>query len=170
FNTNMADYDSVRQMGYAYDSDGGPDTYVGISVLNQTSISYHAIFNDENDPDNPSWGLYDGFTDEEKWQAISGGVEFKTAGPGDISHVIGTGPFPIDGKAKLELGFALLAGDNLSDLQANADSAKKVWDRLLSTTVDDRDKPMQPGAFALQQNYPNPFNPLTNNFVSNSAK
>ncbi|NOY61487.1 MAG: S8 family serine peptidase, partial [Calditrichaeota bacterium] len=30
FNTNMADYDSVRQMGYAYDSDGGPDTYVGI--------------------------------------------------------------------------------------------------------------------------------------------
>ena len=161
FNTNIADYDSLRRMGYAFDSDGGPKTYVGISVLNEGTISYHAIFNDENDPDNPSWGLYDGFTDEEKWQAISGGVEFKTAGPGDISHAIGTGPFTIDGEAKLALGFALLAGDNLTDLQANADSAKKVWDQLLSTGVGDRDKPTQPGAFALQQNYPNPFNPLT---------
>ncbi|NIA30460.1 MAG: S8 family serine peptidase [Actinobacteria bacterium] len=161
FNTNMADYDSVRQMGYAYDSDGGPDTYVGISVLSQGNVSYHAIFNDENAADNPSWGLYDGFTDEEKWQTISGGLEFLTAGPGDISHVIGTGPFTIDGEANLELGFALLAGDNLTDLQANADSAKKIWEQLLSTGVDDRGKPTQPGAFALQQNYPNPFNPLT---------
>lgn len=160
FSTNRVDYDSARKLGYAFDTGNGPDTYVGMSVLTDGGVSYRAIFNDQNDPSNPSWGIYDGFTDAEKWEAISGGIEFTQAGPADVSHVIATGPFTIEANSFSELGFALVAGVDLNDLQANADAAKSLWEELFVTAVED-DKPVLPTEFSLNQNYPNPFNPTT---------
>ena len=160
YSTNVAAYDALRRIGYAFDTGNGPDTHVGLSVLNEGGVSFRAIYNDENHPENSSWGVYDGFTDSEKWQALSGGLEFTRAGPADISCLIATGPFTIEPNSSIQLGFALLAGTDLIDLQANADAAKILWDELFADEVDEM-KPKIPTEFSLKQNYPNPFNPTT---------
>jgi hypothetical protein len=159
--SNMAGWDASRKLGYAYDQGEGPTTYVGMSVLTDGGVHYFPIWNDEADPNNPTWGLYDGYSDDEKWQSISSGVPYISAGPGDISHVIAAGPFTVDGKSTLDIGFALIAGDDLKHLQANADSAASAWDALLTADVTDGGRQETPDVFQLEQNYPNPFNPYT---------
>jgi len=160
YGTNRADFDSKRNLGYAYNSseEDGPDTYVGISLLSEGDINYKAIFNDNNHADNPSWGLYDGFEDSEKWEAISSGLLNTNSGPADISHVLASGPHTIQSQQSVQIGFALVAGDNLLTIQTAADSAKSLYDRVIRTT----DPNIPPLKFELTQNYPNPFKPIEN--------
>ncbi|MFQ5605004.1 MAG: S8 family serine peptidase [bacterium] len=154
--TNVADYDHARKLGYAFGTSGNaPGTYVGMSVLSDGGVSYRAIDNGAS-----FFGTDDGFTDNEKWQTISGGVQVTRMGPADIAFVIGAGPYSLPADQSVEIGFALLAGENLSDLQANADTARALWNKLFPTAVEEP-TPVHPVRFYLNQNYPNPFNPAT---------
>jgi serine protease len=155
---NYAGFDAERNLGYITDNGFGPSIFAGTRILTSGQVQFRAIYNDENDADNPSWGLYDGFTDDEKWQAISGGVSFTEAGPADVSYVIGLGPFSIEPMDTLTLGFSLLAGNSLDALQEHADSAQKLWDNLFGNTSP---TPPIPGKYFIEQNYPNPFNQRT---------
>lgn len=157
--TNNAAYDSSRKLGYAFDSGGGPETFVGSAILTEGHPNFKAIFNNE-ELDPSGWGIYDGFTDTEKWQAISGGTVFVESGPEDISYTIASGPHSIGANQTVEIVFALAAGENLQDLQDNIDAAKTRWEELVSTNVENLN-PAMPAQFFLQQNFPNPFNPTT---------
>lgn len=161
FATNKVEYDADRRMGYAFDTGQGPRTFVGMEALSEGPMSFRAIFNDPNDPNNPSWGLYDGYTDSEKWESISSGIKFTEAGPADVSFVIAQGPFTIESNSFIQLSYALLAGENLADLQSNADSARTLWNQLFTTAVTERPSNKLPDHFVLEQNFPNPFNPET---------
>jgi len=156
YNTNMVNYDSSHRLSYAYDTGAGPDTYVGIAVLDAVGVSSRAIYNDQNHPQNSSWGLYDGFTDEEKWQSLSGGTVVSQAGPGDISHVISAGPLTLLPKDSITLHFALMAGSSLDDLQNTVERGN----HFLQTRLI-KDQPAQPTHWHLSANYPNPFNAAT---------
>ena len=157
--TNRTSYDATRGLGYLWDDSGsGPNAYVGIMTLTTPgTTSYRGIWNDDDHPSNPSWGLYDGFTNTEKWTAISGGVVLTDAGPADVSHVIGTGPFTVEAGGEINVAFALLGGSNLADLQVNADAAQSLWD----SPTDSVDPRVVPRRTHLAQNVPNPFNPTT---------
>ena len=164
FGTNMINFDNARRLGYAYDSGNGPDTYAGVMALNEGGISFRAIFNDKDDPNNNPpgrWGIYDGFTDEEKWQSISEGITYTKAGPADVSLVIGNGPYSIPAKSVRRLAYAMLAADDSTSLMTYADSAKAMWERLIIMDVSESEMAQTPGSFNLSQNYPNPFNPRT---------
>ncbi|MBN1998072.1 S8 family serine peptidase [candidate division KSB1 bacterium] len=161
FSTNMVDFDASRKLAYAYDAGNGPDTYVGCSILSDGRINYRAIYNDETHENNPGWGLYDGFTDLEKWEAISGGEVYTKAGPSDVSQVIATGPHTIDGKGNLEFGMAMLAGTDSKDLQTNAEAAQTLWQELESMDIRRPQKLYVPQNWLIKTNYPNPFNSST---------
>jgi hypothetical protein len=159
FATNVIRWTENKRLGYVYDSGTGPGTFAGVSLLTDGGFSFRAIHNDETHQNNPSWGVYDNFTDAEKWEAISGGVVHTNAGPADVSFSIGTGPFTIGSNELLEVAFAMIAGTNETDLHLNADRARAYWESTLTTAVEDGKT--LPAQFSLAQNYPNPFNPAT---------
>ncbi len=146
---NQASYDAVRRMGIVSHS----NTFVGAMSLGTANIHYRAInnltINDSN-----------GFTDAEKWQALSSGLSATFAGPADVSHVIANGPFSIPPSQSITLDYALLAANSLVELQSTATAAQVFWSQLI-TDVEDPGAPGIPTKFALLQNYPNPFNPTT---------
>lgn len=158
---NKADWDAANQMGYIWRTDNNPAIYVGVSLLSSNNPSYWAIDNDNTVAGNP-WGIYDGFTDQEKFQSLSSGIGRSQAGVTagrDVANVTGSGPYTIPANGEITIAFALIAGDNLNDLKANAIAAKTKYNTLLSVVNYNSEIP---SSFNLSQNYPNPFNPSTN--------
>lgn len=158
YSTNVAAVDTSRKLAYAYDSGTGPQEYVGTSILTSGNLNYRAIMNDGTMGD---FGIYDGYTDLEKWQSLSGGVSVDSAGPGDVSLAVSSGPHEIAAGGQLTIAFAMLAGDDLNALRSHADSALSFYNQLFWTSIDHKEHPELPARFVLNQNYPNPFNPGT---------
>ncbi len=153
YNTNMVKYDAGHKMGYVYDDGAGPDTFIGVALLDEVGVSSRAIWNEGSNPRNTTWGIYDGFSDAEKWECLSSGANHTEAGPGDVSHVIAAGPFTLAPNEKLPLHFALAAGQNFNQL-VTAVEAAKTFNRTMATP-----KPgQQPAVWSLSANHPNPFN------------
>ena len=73
--------------------------------------------------------------------------------------MIGSGPYSIPANGEITIAFALIAGNNLTDLQANAAAARNKYNSLVGITNYNSELPSD---FSLSQNYPNPFNPTTN--------
>ncbi|MBK6536589.1 MAG: S8 family serine peptidase [Ignavibacteria bacterium] len=157
---NKADWDAANQMGYIWRTDNNPGTYVGVSLLSSNNPAYWAIDNDNTVAGNP-WGIYDGFTDQEKFTSLSSGIGRTQAGVTagrDVANVVGSGPYNIPANGEITVSFALIAGDNLNDLKTNAIAAKNKYNLLLSVVNYNSEIP---DSYSLLQNYPNPFNPAT---------
>lgn len=154
---DVARWDSINKMGYVFNQPATTPYYVGSGLISHNNHHFRAINNAGNDG---GWGIYDGFSDSEKWQSISGGVAKTQAGAGDISFVVSSGPFTINTGDTLSIAFAVFAGDNFSALQEHFARAKLKWNQIITKNEDiDFDQNL---TFHLHQNYPNPFNPLTN--------
>ncbi|MBU2446683.1 MAG: S8 family serine peptidase, partial [Bacteroidetes bacterium] len=152
---DVARWDNETKMGYVYNQPQTPHYYVGAGLVSHTNFHYRAILNAGGDG---GWGVYDGFIDAEKWASISGGVVKTDAGAGDVSNVVAGGPYSINPGDTLGIVFAVVAGENLTDLKQHMQSAKTKWNQIL-TSVNDQE--IVAHKFKLYQNYPNPFNPTT---------
>lgn len=158
---NKAEYDATRKMGYVY-STGSSSIYVGVKQLTPGANNYYAI---ENDGSAGSVGIYNGFTEEEKYRTLS------TARPaagqsgtgGDVSFTISAGPYTVNSLDSIKVAFALLAGDDLNDLNAVADAAETKYNSISSVSEVS-------STFTLLENvYPNPaIDELTVNYVLSS--
>ena len=158
---NKANWDAANQLGYVWRTDNTPATYVGVTLLSATNVSYWAIDNDNTIAGNP-WGIYDNFTDAEKFQAMSSGIGRSAAGGTgagtDVANVMGSGPYSIPANGEIIVAYALVAGDNLNDLKANSVAAKNKYNSLVGISNYNS---QIPDRYSLSQNYPNPFNPAT---------
>lgn len=106
------------------------------------------------------WGIYDGFTKDEKWEALSfKGVKRNSAGAGDVSVVISGGSQLLKNNDTLKLGFAIVCGDSVQVLRKAVLRARERW---LQIITDSGSNNLIPDKFVLYQNYPNPFNIETN--------
>lgn len=149
---NRAAWDSTRALGYAYSTESD-SAYAGIRYLGPgpaSQATYRAIDYNSALPGNP-WGLTDGFTKVEKWQALSQGVSRRTAGLGggsDICTMSGAGPFSIAPGDSAVVMFAIVAGDDLGDLQTAADAAANAFSPVTGLP------PVSPAA--IRAPYPNP--------------
>ncbi len=158
---NKANWDAANQLGYVWRTDNTPATYVGITLLSATNVNYWAIDNDNTIAGNP-WGIYDNFTDVEKFQALSSGIGRAAAGGTgagtDVANVISSGPYSIPANGEIVIAYAMLAGNNLDDLKANSIAAKTKYNSLVGISNYNS---QIPDRYSLSQNYPNPFNPAT---------
>ncbi len=149
---NVASFDSVYQLGYAYNTTRAPKTFAGCALISGASVNYMAIDNAAAN------GIYNGFSRLYKWEALSGGTSNNYAGPSDISMVVSGGPVTIAPGSDTLLAFILAAGDTLQDLEQAVTAARALNIELGGVS----EPPLNlPTLAELYQNYPNPFNPTS---------
>jgi serine protease len=133
-NRNAAGWDSVNALGYVYNVDQR-DRYAGVRLLTPGVPTHYAIDNAFGPPAHIS--LANGFSTAEKYQALANPHQKNLSaglnGQGnDVSDVVGgkLPDLPAGGSALI--AFAILAGDNLGDLQASAGAALNRYRQLKS--------------------------------------
>jgi len=114
-----------KKMGYVFNANPGGH-YVGIRLLGSAEPNYYAIENDATN--NPFIGVYDGYTDQEKYTTMSSGVFRQDAGTStplgkDVSITMAAGPYNILPGDTIWAAFALLGGNSLDQISRGSDSA-----------------------------------------------
>ena len=130
---DRAAWDNETRLGYVFAAQPSTMPQAGIQALSG-SEHYYAIDNDQSIPGNP-FGLYDGFTDSEKFLTISGGLSKVQAGNittgNDISHVVGSGPYNISPGEEITVAFALHAANSHAALINSAKYADSLYNYTL---------------------------------------
>ena len=128
--------DSGRKMPYMYDDISG-HPYVGLRILDGKPHTGAAV-DIMNEPE----------SDKAKWALMTSGKWETKTEPNDWRVCLSSGPHVCADNEKLRYAFAVVAGMNLSELQANADAAyDKYWD--IFTGVDSFWARALPGAVEL---------------------
>ena len=145
---NITDLDTANKLGYTYNS-SNPDPHLGVAIMTDDNLNFQAI---------DAIALFNGFTTQEKWDALYGLSDTTSLGPGGNAMTIAVGPIDLTPGEIKKIGFALVSGTDLSSLVSNAITAKAKYQATINI------KPLSnliPKKFELHQNYPNPFNPTT---------
>lgn len=138
--------DTANKLGYTFlNSNNNP--HLGVSILTNQNLNFKAINAVE---------VFNGFTTQEKWDALSGGIS-NPYYTGISCFVISAGPININNNDSVDVGFAIVKGNDLAGLKINTITAKNKYGVIgvkpISNSV--------PMVYNLYQNYPNPFNPST---------
>jgi len=146
---NKADYDSFRYLGYTF-STGATPVHAGIQLLTPYPFYVYSLDNTTSGNGGVSMSDSNNFSTDDKFVTLT--TNRFTAGGGsgrDVAQVISTGGLLLPPGETVTVAFALMAGDDLADLQNTADSAYKQYNgKIPNANFDDE--------FILYQNYPNP--------------
>lgn len=129
---DAAGWDPDTRLGYVYPKVATNLSQAGIQLLTG-SAHYFAIDNDQSIAGNP-FGLYDGYTDTEKFTSLStnrlqaGAANVKG---NDVSHVVSAGPFTINSGEEITIAFALHAATSKDDLITSAKYADSLYNFTL---------------------------------------
>jgi len=155
---DKAAFDATNKMGYVWNMvSNGP--YAAIKLLSTTAAVNNYII------DNVSGGnggidvnvSGTGFTTAMKYTALTtsrnndGFVAPTYTTGGDVMDCVSSGPFTINAGDSVEVAFALIAGNDLADIQASACSAQNKYDNSCLTGIND----LENDNFWMY-NYPNP--------------
>ena len=150
---DMGDFDAANQMGYIYSGESSAGPYVGTAVLGAGEVSSYRVYDS---------AIEGHLNYRDKYRTLTEGFQQIQAGPGDMRYYIAAGPFTLSpsGQDSAKIAFALVAGDSLADLQANAAAAQTRYLGIISG-MEPLTAAAAPHTFSLSPNYPNPFNPET---------
>jgi len=155
-NCDFGRYDATRKMGYVINNTSNPTHLVAVKLLTDNSNVHFNAFEENYYANN-------GFTNQEKWQFLTGGIQTTSLNNTDIFTQISEGPFDIAAGDSIEVAFAAIGANSQQELQASADSAQAFYDNPPPPpppfSINTKDQVAK--EFRLFQNYPNPFNPST---------
>lgn len=144
---NYTSLDTNGKLGYSYNSSTS-NPYLGVSLLSGQNFNFKALNAAE---------VLTGFTTQEKWDALSGGIVNGGVGPGVNCFVVSAGPINLNANDSVVVGFAVVKGNDLADIKVNNAAAKNKFNVIGIESISS----VLPEKFELYQNYPNPFNPST---------
>ena len=144
-NLNKAKFDKDNKLSYVH-SFNNEALYAGIKVLSNTNALAYCIDEDADISINGS-----GFSTEEKYLALSTSRINAGGNLGnDVAHVVSSGPLNLSPGERTRIAFAIIAGDNLNDLEESAASAQIKY---ISDNLDFIQKGERGNEFVI---YPNP--------------
>ena len=130
---DRASWDNETRLGYVFPVQLSTLPQAGIQALSG-SAQYYAIDNDQTIVGNP-FGIYDGFTDTEKFSSVSSGLSKvlagAAAGGNDVSHVVSSGPYTIGAGVEITIAFALHAANTNLALINSAKYADSLYNYTL---------------------------------------
>lgn len=150
--SNRVAFDSGNKMGYTFFTKGN-SLHAGIKLLSNTAPVNVYGFDNVKTGNGGIDPITSGFSRLEKYTALSTprtGAGLTGQG-NDVFEMVSTGPLTINAGDSVEVAFAMLAGDNLSDLQTSAINAQAKYNNVVLSApllLDESD-------YALQC-YPNP--------------
>ena len=148
-NDDVVGYIDYQSLGYVLDLSTG--LAVGVRAITSEPASYAAIDN--------AGTINDGFAELEKFNFMTSGfanVSYST--PGNYSHLITVGPLRLLRGESEVAAFSFVAGNDLSELIANAELSFAMYPGMTEISGDDDPLPKE---FETIANYPNPFNGAT---------
>ena len=157
-------YEDETKMGYFMNNTPElANRFIATVMLTNNDISFRAINNPLEIYGNSGHfsDTRDGFTAEEKWNYISGGVQVESLDATDVSTLLSGGPFDIPSGESIVVAFAVAAGTSLLDLQTNAGTAQSLWRNKISVLNHNIVSVEEPGtqpafSFELSDPFPNP--------------
>ncbi|MCC5943890.1 MAG: S8 family peptidase [Bernardetiaceae bacterium] len=156
WNRNRLGWDESRQLGFAYNENA--DTYAGLRALGAASAHHTAIAYDANYPGTP-FGLSNGFTDAEKFDALIGRQNVTQIATGDddeptdVSHVMGQ-RIPLQPNASQTIAFAIVVGDTQNEIAEAADLAQQTYELYRAQEINATEE--ERGLEAAIKLFPNP--------------
>ena len=154
---NKCKWDEEAQFGWMEHTGGGFPVF-GAALLDQTTGFQVAV---NNSYDWPS-GRWERWSDRAKYDLMQMGFRrSKSEENGDYSQLIGTKSFSIGVQRSIVVTFAILAGENSTDLEQNLNAAVEKMESNPFLRRDDRSSPVE---FELISVYPQPFNGNVNVF------
>ncbi|MFZ9942695.1 MAG: S8 family peptidase [Bacteroidia bacterium] len=131
YSLNKADENTALKMGYVYNTTA-TGLWAGIKLLTATPFKHYAI---DNIAGGGGANLSDGYNTAEKYTTLS--TNRATAGGtgsgNDVIDVVSSGPFTIAAGDSVRVAFALIAGDDLNDLNTSAGNAQIKYDGLFTS-------------------------------------
>ncbi|MFZ9760349.1 MAG: S8 family peptidase [Candidatus Kapaibacteriota bacterium] len=97
--------------------------HIGVTLLHDMPVQFHAI---DNDGRGNGFSIYDGFSRNEKWFAISGGISREMSRSTDASMVMGGGPFTLDPGARKQVALAIVAGTSKAGIKKAVINARQA--------------------------------------------
>ena len=150
YSTNYGGTDASRRLAYMYANAAGP--YVGVKLLDPTTAANLSVIDHE---------VYvypaSEMSEQTKINFLNGTLSFSQSNrAADWSIVVSAGAFDLAPGDSEVVAVAILGGDNLSDLQDNADDAQSIYDGVPGVSEDVVYR-KDTKAFALYEGHPNPF-------------
>ena len=145
-NNNLGGYDATTETIYMYEPGGANNPYYyGFSLLNK-NVSGAALFQVD--------------ANYVRTAAPLTTIESNPTVAGEFRCQLNTGPFLLNNGESQTIAFAVLAGDDLTDLLTSAARAKLVYANNGVTDVAVVNENQLAG-YSLGQNYPNPFRQIS---------
>lgn len=156
--TSYSAADSVLYLSHASPNSSQPI----VAVAHMSPISGALAIDNpiEGQRDSLTFGLYDGFTDEEKKASMRAGTVRTDIQNSDVSAVNASGPYSLDPGAEITVGFIYAFGSDTDELRSQISNARAQAPFKVSP-LGRAVSPEVPSQTKLHQNYPNPFNPTT---------
>lgn len=127
---NKANFDATWNMGYAYNTASG-GKYAAIKLLTGGGVKHYVVDNVAGGGGgvDPTAGTPE-FSTSEKYTVLSTNrhTDAFSATGGDVMDCVSNGPLTVNAGDSVTVAFALIAGDNLSDIQNSACYAQAKWD------------------------------------------
>lgn len=160
---DFARFDASRRLGMVQSSAVNPIVVFGAKRLTEGGELIYRSIDNQDIYDSRSDG--DGFTNDEKWAFLSGGVQVESVDNEDVSTLIGAGPFQLIPGREIEVAFALIATTGIEEMESAADEAQLYWDETLSlvppSTVAIESGGLRVDGLSVQPPFPNPMRSAT---------